>query len=454
MNDDDEMLDQVVRDNPVLSSRKPVANLQIIEERRGWHIIAYRHGHDLHQDRAIASDLRSWEWADSSREAREHQRALQRSLEKAGYQVVIHKLEVSGGGVTRDQRPWTQSLYGYRGNPVRGELQRGGEPPPPAQQFPIRQLRAWGLPQWLDYGTVVHDFQSEDPLIVIGFQASARGQRPWVPYAFVENQRSGRRDYVVTARLRRSRQLNPARQANPVATKRFTHDDLLARLRARGVDTDRSGDDEDPSEQDLSELYGQRSGTRRRANPEPEAPCEHACSRRPNPSKSEKENPIVKGDEASFLVVRAKGEEEKSDDEREIRIDPKLQVVHDPDEKIFSKCDAMFVRVLRSAPRGNPHDTEDASAGTDQAQKYYPYADLTPDETLDHPKGPWQRVAKIDGIRYRRWFDEHDGKGYKLVPFEHHFETPCVLETVSGKRAYRLRLGSGCVWDERGLVIP
>jgi hypothetical protein len=205
-------------------------------------------------------------------------------------------------------------------------------------------------------------------------------------------------------------------------------------------------------------LPGEKTGDLAQPNDEEakhlEPDCGEVVCRRPNPTRSKKENPIIKGDEASFLRVREPGQEALTDDEREVKIDPHLQVVHDPDGRFFAVCDAMFLRRSRVSADEQSSDTQRHTEGPSKARRYYPSADLDENETLDRPSGPWHRVAQVDGIRYSRWFDEHGDGRYAQVPFQHPFSRPVVLEANGDESAYRLRLGSGCVWDERGLVVP
>lgn len=446
---------------------------------------------------------------------------------------------------------------------------------PPAYELSIEQLRRWGAPRWIDYGSVVHGPENE-LLVVQGFRVGAAKDRPVVTQVYAEDQRTGKSRYVDIASVRPSRQLNPIdrdqptdaelarlygamteasrehqslariegeltrdererkhralatynrlatefadarrRRGNPVRRDRrdlaesrpsrgASTRDLVRNLMQRALDDATAETDGMVARQTrridhgshggqpytitiqgrtnltapwirlysrelgrwsagihrdaIVGLPSQKIGLLAAPRDEEATHLEPICGkdicRRPNPTTGKKENPIIKGDEASFLRVREAGEEGLSDDEREVKIDPRLQVVHDPDGRFFDVCDAMFLRRSQRSADGPSTDTKRHTDEPSKAKRYYPSAELDENETLDRPNGPWHRVAQVDGIRYSRWFDEHGDGRYAQVPFQHPFSRPVVLEANGDESAYRLRLGSGCVWDERGLVVP
>jgi hypothetical protein len=190
----------------------------------------------------------------------------------------------------------------------------------------------------------------------------------------------------------------------------------------------------------------------RRGNPAEE-------KRRANPAKKSQrgDGVMIKGDEVSFIMV-GKGtpdEREKKGYRKRISFGKGPQdyltdtvLVHDPSGVSYRQCDVYIVKRLKNASR-----TKECNAEPDSKTKdYYPGVEIDCDVPLEKPSGPWQRVGQIDGIRYRRWWDEHGNGNYRFVPFEHPFDPPVVLFKCGG--AFRVRLPDGCILDERGFVHP
>jgi len=143
---------------------------------------------------------------------------------------------------------------------------------------------------------------------------------------------------------------------------------------------------------------------------------------------------VIRGDEASFLEHGTGRETVLPDD---------FLVVHDVTGTILRKCDLYFLRNLGEVRDATRLTTEAAQA----VRKWYGDGVSIEKFRVDLPSGAWQRVAKIDGIRYRR-------EGDLAGPYEHPYDPPVVLFRSANTAAWRVVHPDGCIIDERGIVHP
>jgi hypothetical protein len=143
---------------------------------------------------------------------------------------------------------------------------------------------------------------------------------------------------------------------------------------------------------------------------------------------------VVRGDEVSFLEHGTKKEVVLPDD---------FLVVQDVSGSVLRKCDLYFLR-NRGVVKD---DTRLTNAASQAVKKWYGDGVSIDKYRVDLPEGAWQRVAKIDGIRYRR-------EGDLAGPYEHPYDPPVVLFRASHAPAWRVVHPDGCIIDERGIVHP
>jgi hypothetical protein len=144
---------------------------------------------------------------------------------------------------------------------------------------------------------------------------------------------------------------------------------------------------------------------------------------------------VIRGDEVSFLEAGTGKETVLPDD---------FLVVQDVSGKILRTCDLYFLRNQGVSHKHVPLTAE----ASESVEKWYGDGVSIDKYRVDLPNGDWQRVAKIDGIRYRR-------EGDLAGPYEHPYDPPVVLFRSTGAApAWRVVHPDGCIIDERGIVHP
>lgn len=159
---------------------------------------------------------------------------------------------------------------------------------------------------------------------------------------------------------------------------------------------------------------------------------------------------LVRGDHIAFVSteqVRRVGRH-KLDAEAmpsDVVLPASFVLVHDTTGEHLNRCE-MFItrwrgRPLHRVPTVHPKAYRDA-------EDYFGHGRRIKIGSVDIPKGPWHRVAKVQFIRYLR-VGEREGW------YEHEFSTPVnVFDNGSRQLAWRLSLPDGCRVDDRGFVRP
>lgn len=165
---------------------------------------------------------------------------------------------------------------------------------------------------------------------------------------------------------------------------------------------------------------------------------------------------LVRGDVISFVSVeqtKLKGplsDEEKRNERKlpsDIKIPRNYVLVHDTTGTILDRCDMYVVRWRKTSVRNASNMRTDMNEeALRNAQQYFGADDLR-FGSVDIPKGPWHRVARIKHIRYRR-------VGVHSASYDHEYEVPVDLLYCKKPLAWRLPLPNGCIVDERGFVWP
>jgi hypothetical protein len=157
---------------------------------------------------------------------------------------------------------------------------------------------------------------------------------------------------------------------------------------------------------------------------------------------------LVRGDRISFVSteqVRRVGAHELNDKKMpsDLVCPPSYVLVGDPSGTMFDNCHFYVVKWSQSRAKRSNIEPE----AKERADEYFGSTRGLQVGSVDIPKGPWQRVAKVKYIRYRR-FGEHAGN------YEHTWEFPVTLQVSQNPLAWRVPLPQGCVVDERGFVWP
>lgn len=143
---------------------------------------------------------------------------------------------------------------------------------------------------------------------------------------------------------------------------------------------------------------------------------------------------VVRGDEPSFIEVGTGKEVVLPDD---------FLVVQDVSGKALRVCDLYFLR-NRGRIKGDANLSAQALSAV---KRWYGDAVSIGKYSVDLPDGGWKRVAKINGIRYRR-------EGELAGAYEHPYDPPVVLFRSTVAPAWRVVHPDGCIIDERGIVHP
>lgn len=158
---------------------------------------------------------------------------------------------------------------------------------------------------------------------------------------------------------------------------------------------------------------------------------------------------LVRGDQISFVSteqVRAVGRH-KLDPvamPSDVVLPDDYVLVHDPVGTLLNKCDLYVVR-WRNATRNRAPTVRPELLRS--ARAYFGSGSRITRGTVDIPKGPWHRVAKVQFIRYRREGDDSN-------PYEHEYDVPVSLLDSTRPLAWRLPLPEGCIVSARGFVRP
>lgn len=158
---------------------------------------------------------------------------------------------------------------------------------------------------------------------------------------------------------------------------------------------------------------------------------------------------LVRGDRISFVSL------EQIDKVGHHKLDPVAMpsdvvlpesyvLVHDPGGTLLSKCD-LYVVKWRSTAKNRATIVRPELMRT--ARAYFGSNSHITRGTVDIPKGRWQRVAKVQFIRYRREGDDNNN-------YEHEYDVPVDLMYCRTPLAWRLPLPEGCIVNARGFVRP
>jgi len=142
---------------------------------------------------------------------------------------------------------------------------------------------------------------------------------------------------------------------------------------------------------------------------------------------------VILGDEVSFL---------RGPNDDAIVADPSYLLVRDVSGRHWDRCDLLILRAGFDLPAIGLGDVDVHQ----WAAKYYGLGRDLEDFSLAKPKGRWQARGRIDTLWYRR-SGEYAGR------YTHSFAHPLALESTQGGE-FRLRLGDGCIANERGIVYP
>lgn len=158
---------------------------------------------------------------------------------------------------------------------------------------------------------------------------------------------------------------------------------------------------------------------------------------------------LVRGDRVSFVSVEREKQTgaHELDEKRmpsDIVIPAGYVLVGDTTGAVFDRCNFYVVKWHDGGQRVG---TAKGNEALQHAQEYFGDGATLRSGAVDIPKGPWQRVAKVKYIRYRR-VGEHAGS------YEHTYEIPVDLQYCKSPLAWRIPLPQGCVVDERGFVWP
>ena len=169
---------------------------------------------------------------------------------------------------------------------------------------------------------------------------------------------------------------------------------------------------------------------------------------------------LVRGDQIEFVSVERARQVKCGPkscptalDERAMKSDIKLPrgfvLVHDTTGDLLPRCEFYVVRYYKERANNvsklHKNDLEAARA-------YFAMGDNPPSTirletgSVDLPKGPWRRVAKIRLIRYRR-------QNYKLG-FEHFYDPPVWLSKSESTLAWKLSLPNACLVTKDGFINP
>lgn len=135
----------------------------------------------------------------------------------------------------------------------------------------------------------------------------------------------------------------------------------------------------------------------------------------------------------------------------DIRFPAGFVLVHDTEGTVFPRCDVYIVRfrARRVAPESYMSEHHLRTA-----REYFGDTARIQGGSVDHPSGPWARVAKIQIVRYTR----HPRVASEVAKFagghEHEYAPPVWLYSSQRPLAWKLSMPSGCIIDERGFVVP
>jgi hypothetical protein len=145
---------------------------------------------------------------------------------------------------------------------------------------------------------------------------------------------------------------------------------------------------------------------------------------------------LIRGDEVSFLTVP-----DRNGRVEEIIVSQDLCLCEDKKNAFGRSCDIWIIPPL---PMEGDESAPDWAVSEMDAY-------LGPSTTLqscsfEKPHGPWRKVARLSGVRYRRSRNE----GH----YEHPFDNPVTLSESLSCEAWKMSLPNGCIVNHRGFVRP
>lgn len=152
---------------------------------------------------------------------------------------------------------------------------------------------------------------------------------------------------------------------------------------------------------------------------------------------------LVKGDHVDFV---------RHGDARIFAAPKNYVMVHDTGGTYFRRCDGY---VCRYSFQSDSSVTPNAQS-VETARRYYGNGLPLDHGMLAMPEGPWQRLFRLDAIRYFRAGEHEDFYRHVFNREIIRYEKPVWLfeERGTGRVAFKFALPNGCVWNERGLVTP
>lgn len=163
----------------------------------------------------------------------------------------------------------------------------------------------------------------------------------------------------------------------------------------------------------------------------------------------ERDEILIRGDQVSFVSVeqaKRTGVHKLNDRKMpsDIVLPSNFVIAQDPTGKLLNACDVYVLRWHNSRSRGVSNAHPELRK---HAADYFGRGAPVQFGNVDIPETPWQRVAKVQFIRYRR-------PGNLKGMYEHEY-TPAVWLYDSQKPlAWRLPLPEGCVITAHGFVKP
>ena len=138
-----------------------------------------------------------------------------------------------------------------------------------------------------------------------------------------------------------------------------------------------------------------------------------------------------------MLIAKGYAPSFKLDTGKTVRAPRGAALLHDPTGRAWPSCSGLVLTFAKSGK-----ETKDSAA-----EEYLGRAPKLGEATVP-PKAlsGWQRVGEVEVVNYRRI-------GNHAASYYHPIEGGKAVLYRRG-RALRIELGSGCVWNWRGIVTP
>lgn len=163
----------------------------------------------------------------------------------------------------------------------------------------------------------------------------------------------------------------------------------------------------------------------------------------------ERDEVLIRGDQVSFVSteqVKLVGKHKLNDLKMpsDIVLPADFVIAQDPTGNLLNRCDVYVLRWRTARTlRANAEHTELRK----HARDYFGRNTPLQFGNVDIPETPWQRVAKVQFIRYRR-------AGELKGMYEHEYTPAVWLYDSQRPLAWKLPLPEGCVITAHGFVKP